>query len=307
MLLVDGPGQLEASEAARERPLWSVLVPFFNERGFLPATLAARAAPGRGGGVGGGGNGDTHGRAAQDRAVRVVGIDNGSTDGSAAIARELCERLGLDYLLITERRPGKVNALAAGLRWVDTPFVATCDADTWYPADYLTQAQAVLERGHAIAGAFFVAEASDAAARERAGRRICATAKLLRGQCHTGGAGQAFRTDALRAAGGFDATRWGWVLEDHEVIHQVMKLGTMGYAEGLWCVPSSRPRDRDSIRWTLAERLLYATTAPVIGDWFFYRFLGPRLQARKLTSDRIRERRHHEPERLVSAPAYSMC
>ena len=155
LLAADGPGRLDISETARARPLWSVLVPFFNEREFLPTTQAARAPHDRAGGVVGRGNGDT------------------------------------DYLLITERRPGKVNALAAGLRWVDTPFVATCDADTWYPADYLTQAQAVLERGHAIAGAFFVAEASDAAARERAGRRICATAKLLRGQCHTGGAGQA--------------------------------------------------------------------------------------------------------------------
>lgn len=287
MATVMGAPWMGAEAARGMGPRWSVLVPFFNERAFLPDTLASLAA--------------------QTRAVRVILIDNGSTDGGAAVAQAEAERLGMDYLLVTERRAGKVHALAAGLRWVDTRYVATCDADTWYPADYLSQAQAVLDRGHAVAGAFFVSNAADTDERARAGRKLIATARALPGQCHTGGAGQAFRTATLRAAGGFDAARWGWVLEDHEVIHRVMKLGTMGYAPDLWCAPSPRPRDRASIRWTLAERLLYSASAPVAGDWFFYRFIGPRLAARKLTSDRIRERRHQLPERPVGAPAYSLC
>lgn len=270
----DGRARVEERRPASD---WSVLVPFFNERAFLPATLASLAA--------------------QSERPHVVLIDNGSTDGSAAIAVAECARLGLDHLLVTERRPGKVNALAAGLALVDTPLVATCDADTLYPAGYLAAAARVLAReGTVVAGAFFVAADADAEARARAGRRIVATARLLRGQCHTGGAGQAFRTAALRAAGGFDAGRWGWVLEDHEVIHRVMnhgaESGAMGYAEDLWCCPSPRPRDRASIRWTAGERLLYALAAPVAGDWFFYRFLAGRLRGRELTSERIRERPH---------------
>jgi glycosyltransferase involved in cell wall biosynthesis len=254
---------------------WSVLVPFFNERALLPTTLASLAA--------------------QTERARVVLIDNGSTDGSAALAVAQCARLGLDHVLVTETRPGKVNALAAGLRHVATPLVATCDADTLYPAGYLAAAGRVLAREDTVvAGAFFVAGDADEATRARAGRKIVATARLLRGQCHTGGAGQAFRTDALRAAGGFDADRWGWVLEDHEVIHRVLNRGvagaTMGYAGDLWCCPSPRPRDRASIRWTAGERLLYALAAPVAGDWFFYRFLAARLRGRRLTSERIRER-----------------
>ena len=261
-------------------------MPFFNERAFLPDTLTSLAA--------------------QDRPVRVILIDNGSTDGGGAVAKAVAERLGVDYLLLTEARAGKVHALAAGLRWADTRYVATCDADTWYPADYLSRAQRVLEQGHVAAGACLVSDPADAEARERAGRKLLATARALPGQCHTGGAGQAFRTATLRAAGGFDAARWGWVLEDHEIIHRVMKHGTMGYAPGLWCAPSPRPRDRASIRWTLAERLIYSAAAPVAGDWFFYRFLGPRLAARRLTSDRIRERRF-QSERPVDAPAYCLC
>lgn len=263
---------------------WSVLVPFFNESAYLDATLESLAA--------------------QTARPRLILIDNGSTDGSGAIARAACHRLGLDHELLVEPRPGKVAALARGLTRVASPYVATCDADTWYPPHYLAEAQRLLERGHAAAGAFFVPAAADARTRRREGRRIATAAMVLRGQCHTGGAGQAFRTDALRRAGGFDPGRWGYVLEDHEVIHRVMKHGSMRYAARLWCCPSPRERDRASIRWTLAERLLYCVAAPVAGDWFFYRFLAARLRGRRLTSERIRERSFHDVGRIAPANAH---
>ena len=266
---------------------WNVLVPFFNESTCLVSTLESLAA--------------------QTVRPRIILIDNGSTDGSAAIARAACHRLRLDHELLTEARPGKVAALATGLTRVTSPYVATCDADTWYPPHYLAEAQRVLERGHAVAGAFFVPAAADAGTRRREGRRIATTALLLRGQCHTGGAGQAFRTDVLRRAGGFDPRRWGFVLEDHEVIHRVMKHGSMRYAARLWCSPSPRDRDRASIRWTLAERLLYCVAAPVAGDWFFYRFLAARLRGRRLTSERIRERPFQDVGRIAPAQPDLVC
>ena len=268
-------------------PAWSVLVPFFNESTCLGATLESLAE--------------------QTVRPRVILVDNGSTDGGAAIARAACNRLRLDYELLVEPQPGKVAALARGLMRVRSPYVATCDADTWYPPHYLAEAQRVLEQGHAVAGAFFVTPAADARTKQREARRVATTARLLRGQCHTGGAGQAFRTATLRRAGGFDPQRWGFVLEDHEVIHRVLKHGSMNYAAQLWCCPSPRDRDRASIRWTLAERLLYCIAAPVAGDWFFYRFLATRLRGRRLTSERIRERPFQDvgrfaPPRFRSPP-----
>lgn len=268
-------------------PRWSVLVPFFNERDFIADTVASLAL--------------------QTVPVRLILIDNASTDGSAAVAVAACRQMGIDHELIVEPRAGKVSALAAGLARVATPYVATCDADTWYPAGYLPAAQAVLERGHVVAGAFFVPDTADARRLRREARRIAATAALLRGQCHTGGAGQAFRTDALRRAGGFDADRWGWVLEDHEIIHRVLRHGTMGYAADLWCCPAPRERDRASIRWTLGERLLYCTLAPVAGDWFFYRFLASRLRSRRLTSARIRERQFQDGGRFGTGTPHPVC
>jgi len=270
------------SNAAASALPWTVLIPFFNERDFLSATIASLAE--------------------QTRPFRLVLVDNGSTDGSAAIARAECDRLGLDYLLLTERKPGKVAALRTGLGWVRTPFVATCDADTVYPPHYLAEAERLLGKdGCVVAGAFFVARDAMPADIAAEGRKINGAARLLPRQCHTGGAGQAFLTVALRAAGGFDPGRWNYVLEDHEVIHRVMKLGSMRYSHDLWCAPSPRERDRASIRWTLVERLAYSATAPWAGDWFFYRFLGRRLRHRQLLSHHIRERRYQNMEGAIFA------
>jgi glycosyltransferase involved in cell wall biosynthesis len=253
---------------------WTVLVPFFNERSYLPHMLASLAG--------------------QNRPARIVLIDNGSTDDSAGIATAECRRHGLDHMLVREPRPGKVAALAAGLAQVRTPFVATCDADTWYPADYLDQGRRLLETsGSAAAGAWFASERTGKLRRFREALHIRLAARLLAGQCHTGGAGQVFRTASLRQAGGFDPARWKYVLEDHEIIHRVRKTGTIEYGAAFWCAPSARDRDRDSISWSFIEQLVYHATASRSGDWFFYRFLNTRLRARRLTSARMRERAFH--------------
>lgn len=282
-----------APRETAERPVWSVLVPFFNERDWLVRTIESLAA--------------------QSRPARIILIDNGSSDDSTAVARATCTRLGLDHLLVTETAPGKVKALQAGLLQVRSRYVATCDADTFYPAGYLEAAETLLAQDDCVVAGAYFADPGDAAARMKAGTRMCATARLLPRQCHTGGAGQAFHVDTLRAAGGFDAMLWNYVLEDHEVIHRMMKRGTMRYAPDLWCAPAPRERDRESIRWTLVERLMYSALAPKAGDWFFYKFLAPRLRSRRLVSQSIRERAFQIPvdelqtRRTTRAAAYPVC
>jgi glycosyltransferase involved in cell wall biosynthesis len=265
---------------------WSVIIPFYNEVDFLADTLTSLAA--------------------QTRTFRLILVDNGSTDGSAALAMACCARLGLDATLLSERRPGKVFALATGLARVSTPLVATCDADTWYPATYLAEAEALLAGPGSVAAGAFFAGRDDRAAHRRKALHIRFMPKLLRRQCHTGGAGQVFRTTALRRAGGFDARRWNYVLEDHEIIHRIHREGSMAYGTRFWCAPSPRERDRESIRWTLAERIVYHVVAPIAGDWFFYGFLGRRLDRRRMTSERIRER-PAQVLRIVDAPAAALC
>ena len=269
---------IDADFNGRPETVWTVLLPFFNERLCLADTLASLAA--------------------QDRPFRLILIDNGSTDGSGEIATAACRRFGLRFTLLRECKPGKVNALATGLELVRTPFVATCDADTWYPSDYLSKGGALLGRdSSAAAGAYFVRESAPLRQHVVAAWRIVIVASLFPRQCHTGGAGQVFRTSSLRDNGGFDPSRWNYVLEDHEIIHRVMRHGTMRYAAGLWCSPSDRLRDRAPAKWTLFEQLCYHATMPVAGDWFFYRFLAPRLAARRLTSESLRERSNRPIER----------
>ncbi|MCP3733565.1 glycosyltransferase family 2 protein [Sphingomonas sp. RP10(2022)] len=288
------PTDAGASRAARRTgrgpaPLWTVLIPFFNERDFLAQTIASLAA--------------------QSVPLTMILVDNGSTDGSADVARAAIEAHGVDALVITETTPGKVSALRTGLGWVRTRYVATCDADTLYPPHYLAEAQRLLAHdGCVVAGAYFVDPGADQAALDAEARRILTGARLLPRQCHAGGAGQCFDVAALRAVGGFDAAIWGYILEDHEVIHRTMTQGTMLYSRDLWCMPSPRERDRASIRWTLFERLVYAATAPWAGSWFFYRFLARRLQRRRLMSVQMRERAFQTatvPQATSERPAYA--
>jgi len=274
----EGGAGFSLSNVVQVRPrTWTVLIPFFNERDYISDTLTCLAR--------------------QTVGARVILIDNGSSDGGASLAVATCRQLRLPYELLFEPRKGKVPALEAGLRRVDTPYVATWDADTRYPDNYLAQAQAVLQRpGTAVAGAYYAAPDASRWRRIRTATHKRVMSRLLLRQCHTGGAGQAFRTDALRAAGGFSPRHWNLVLEDHEIIHRVMRHGAMRYARGLWCSPSSRLRDRAPAKWTVLEQLCYHAAMPIAGDWFFYRFLGPRLAARRLTSESLRERAQQAAE-----------
>lgn len=260
---------------------WTVIVPFFNERGCIAETIASLAR--------------------QTIPFRLVLVDNGSTDDGAVIADRAARQHALDYVLVTEQRPGKVRALRAGLSEAHTRWTATCDADTLYPPGYLAAASTQLIRsGCVVAGAYRVPRGAGAIMRAAKAWQILNTARLLRRQSHSGGWGQAFCTESLRAVGGFDPSRWNFVLEDHEIIHCLMRQGKMRYSKALWCMPSDRIRDRDPASWTWIERLTYSLTAPWAGDWYFYVFLSRRLQRRKLFSHRLRERQHQHPDAHLS-------
>ncbi|WP_294299851.1 glycosyltransferase [uncultured Sphingomonas sp.] len=258
---------------------WTILLPFFNERDYLAATIASLAT--------------------QTVRFRLVLIDNGSTDGSALVAEAAALAHGLDHVVLIERVAGKVAALKTGMTFAHTRWTATCDADTIYPPEYLAEAGRLLSRpGCVVAGAYFIEPDAGEVARAVEATAITLAGRLLPRQCHAGGAGQAFCTATLRSVGGFDPALWDYVLEDHEVINRTMTRGSMLYSRDFWCRPSMRDRDRESIRWTFVERLVYALAAPLAGDWFFHGFLGPRLQRRKLASHRIRERQFQVDEGL---------
>lgn len=249
----------EASE-----PRWSVVIPVYNERDFLPRTLLSLAV--------------------QTVPFRLIVVDNGSTDGCIAAARALVAEQGLDAEFLDEPQPGQVHALARGIAAARGELIAICDADTWYPPQYLERAAALFDaRGPRCVAVAACNPSTEAGWRARLAiwHKLFA-ARLLSWQNHTSGACHCFRLDALRRAGGYDARLWPYVLKDHELMNRVLRHGSQAYDRGLWCVPSDRRRDRGGVRWTLGERLLYHVTPFRWQDRLFHRILAPRFAARGL-------------------------
>jgi glycosyltransferase involved in cell wall biosynthesis len=248
---------------------WAVILPFYNEADVIESVIASLAD--------------------QTEPFLLLLVDNGSTDRSAERAVTACRRRGISHRLVVELKAGKVAALDTGLAQVDAVYVATCDADTYYPPDYLAKARRLLEAGSAMAGAWFIPRSAGLVRRLLSHLHLTIAAHLFPRQCLTGGAGQAFRRDQLIAAGGFDPGHWNLVLEDHEVCHRLARLGSIAYDRTFWCDPCDRARNRPTTRWNTLERLLYHASASRFGDWFFYHFLGPRLETRRLVSAALRE------------------
>lgn len=276
------PGSLQGCP-----PGWSVIVPYFNEEKFLGDTLRALLA--------------------QDmRPLTLVLVDNGSTDSSATIARGMGAQAGdIGILQLSELQPGKTHALMAGLAAVSTEFVAICDADTFYPPDFLSRAGRVFAGSPSIAAVLAWGISGNPESTPNLLKRFkgMAAATLMPRQCHSGGYGQSFRTRALRDAGGFSADRWPFVLEDHEIMHRLTRAGgRLGYDFDLWCRPSDRRTDRRKVDWTLTERLFYHLTPFARKDWLFYRFLSARFAARGMKAIALRDKNWETAPGFPPAP-----
>jgi glycosyltransferase involved in cell wall biosynthesis len=242
-----------------------VVTPFYNEEAYLAATLCSLRD--------------------QTLRPRFILVDNASTDASGEIAKRFArDNPELSVSIVSEPVPGKASALAHGISLVETEFVATTDADTWYPRDYLERADALFRAG-GPAGAATLAFGAPADAQERQSvvAKGALVAKLMPRQAHSGGYGQSFRTEALKGAGSFSPERWPYCLMDHEIMHRITKMGgRLLYSADHWCVPSPRRSNRKNVRWTLPERLLYHIVPFSRRDWFFYDFLANRFDARGL-------------------------
>ncbi|AMK22374.1 MULTISPECIES: glycosyltransferase [unclassified Sphingobium] len=244
-------------------PLLTIILPFFNEEGWIGTTIDSLAAQ-------------------SDQRFRLLLIDNGSTDSGTAEAAIHAAPLGQRATILPCPTPGKIHAMAMGLSWVDTPLVAICDADTHYPPDYVKRVIALFDsdpRAAAVMAIDLYAPQDTADSQQRIAF-ILRKSRRFAAKCHAGGYAQAFRASALRAAGGFDATRWPYVLEDHEIVHRVMAHGRTVYHPGHVCFPSDRRASRKAVSWTRGERLLYRYAPRAAMNWYFYRFLGRRLAAR---------------------------
>lgn len=254
------------TETAATAPRWTVVIPYYNEENWLPATLESLSRQ-------------------RLRPFRVILVDNGSTDGTPTLARQWAQaQQGIAVSLLHQPTPGQVHALHMGITAADTEFLAIADADTIYPPHYLEAATSHLDAaGPGTIG--FIAHDTGPdpdSAGERIGRFLYThiIPRLLSHQAHGGGYAHLMRTAPFKASGGYDPALWPYVLKDHELVNRLWKLGRISYAQDLWVQPSPRRADRKAVRWTLFERILYHLTLPGQKDWFFYSFLKPRFAAR---------------------------
>ncbi len=255
---------------------WSVVVPYFNEASGIAAMLQSLGAQAR-------------------RDFQLILVDNGSTDGSEVVCRRAIAAFpDIETVYLREPRPGQVHALRRGVAAVRTEFVAVCDADTIYPPHYLARATQVYDAGGptrvAVMGYLRCGGAPGSLGDRFNSWHWLTAAKVWPQQNHTSGAGQTFRSAALRAAGGYDPAIWPYVLKDHELMSRVLRLGHQAYDPDLWCISSDRRKDRKNVRWTLRERLLYHFLPVRDKRAFFHKFLKPRFEARGQLDTRLRER-----------------
>jgi len=133
---------MEGNSSQPERPLLSVIIPAYNERDTIAATIAlVRAAP-------------------VDKEIIVV--DDGSDDGTAEILRRLA---GPDLtVLYLARNSGKGTAIRAALPYTKGKVIIIQDADAEYdPAQYPRLIAPILSgKTEVVYGSRFLREENDA-------------------------------------------------------------------------------------------------------------------------------------------------
>jgi glycosyltransferase involved in cell wall biosynthesis len=252
-------------------PLLTLVMPYYNEKDYLGATLASLAQQ-------------------TDRRFVLRLIDNASDDGSAQVARAAMDGLqDIHVEFLTETEPGKINALRTGCEGVVTQFIGTLDADTIYPPAYVSN---IIKEFSIDPTCVAVIALHDEGIGDhpRASLSKWIQTRVWRRHCHGGGCGQVFRLDAFERSGGFDADRWPYVLEDHEIIYRVGLFGNLAYHRNHVFRTSDRRSSRSSCSWNLSERLMYKLVPNAMMDWFWYRFLGPRLSQREAYGVSLRDR-----------------
>lgn len=253
----------------------AVVIPYYNEVDYLSRTLESCLAQ----------------RRLPDQLILV---DNGSTDGSEGLCRKVLKKKGsFEVLYLSEENPGRLNAVAKGCQYVTSDLVSFWDADTYYPPHYFELCVKMFHKAsrHVVAVmAPGIHISPDSIVSRFTRLKSYIMSKIITKNAFAGSYGQTIRADALNKAGGYSASRWNYVMEDHEFMCRLFKVGRSLYHTNLWCITSDRRKDTCGVHWSLYERMLYHLVPHAWHDWFFYRFLAPRFERRKMQQEKLRER-----------------
>jgi glycosyltransferase involved in cell wall biosynthesis len=256
------------------QPTITLVIPYYNEAGYLPRTVRCVLSQTR-------------------LPDQLILVDNGSTDGSEDVCRAVLAGSRIrEVVYLQEPRPGKTYALAAAEPHVKGDLIAFADADITYPPRYLERVERLFgnSRPETVAVMALYLHTPPRGPAALAYRWVMPVlSRFFPTKCLTGGGGQVFRTDAFRRAGGFSGSGWEYVLLDHEIMNRMFKQGNSRYHRDLWCLHTNRRGSRKSVRWNVWERFLYLYMPPFLLDWYFYRYLGPRLARRRMSQLKLRE------------------
>lgn len=193
--------------------------------------------------------------------IKIIIVDNGSEDNTFLIAKKEGKRLGLNVEVIKEKNPGKHHALNTGLKYVNTEYMITLDADTLLhksAVSYLVnRMQSALPNVAAVAGSILVRNSRDnliTRIQEWDYYLGIASIKRLQGLYQgtlvTQGAYSIYKTEIIKTVGGWPDA----IGEDIVLTWSLLKNGYRTYFEPLAVaftdVPNTYPNlIRQRSRW----------------------------------------------------------
>ena len=196
-----------------------------------------------------------------DGPVRVILADNGSTDGTAAIARQTADAIGLSLQVISVPVPGKARALNASLEFVTESAFVTLDADTALESTALRRIigrlQSGTERPAAVAGHLLVANSTRSiwSRLQEWDYRYAITAikqfqSAYDAELVAQGAFSAYDANAVRAAGGWSDTVGEDIVLTWHMLEDRRRVVFEGSAIAYTTVPDNlRTLARQRRRW----------------------------------------------------------
>jgi glycosyltransferase involved in cell wall biosynthesis len=197
---------MNRSRSGRFTPLVSVVVPAYNEAGFLTHTLQSL-------------------RAQDYPNLELIVVDNSSEDATAAVAREH------GVQVIHEPRRGVAYARQRGFEAAQGTIVATTDADTVVPHDWVSRIVAQFEKDESLVafGGLYRLHSGPITARmlvlPKLMHKLWRWDRYVTGGWRLAGANMAVRADAFHAVGGFDTSRQ--LGEDDELSIRLRQAGTV--------------------------------------------------------------------------------
>jgi glycosyltransferase involved in cell wall biosynthesis len=199
------------------RPTITVVVPVLNEERFLAETLRSL-------------------RAQTFTDFELVVVDNGSTDRSVEIARQFADKV------LEEPVRGSASAMHRGFREARGEFIASADADTLYPPDWLEKMVAAFDSPSVVAvyGPIGFRECKNPTRTATvAGYTVLVSASRVFGVHQVGAANLGMRRAAYDRAGGYSPFA-ELVAPDLRLVRCLARLGKVRYVPGLVCYTSNR-------------------------------------------------------------------